>query len=171
MRVYDPLTKKIIDEYQVTHRVNFNSGGNSVLDAVNQVLDKVGAINEASYKAGRIYGERISPSYYTVIREFYNKPKRNNDLRAGVRKSEVADWNGAIESWTKALNAKRKVARRAAFNIAVAYEVLGDLEKAKEWAAKSYTEYEEKRGNDYYNILVSRIREEAEIKRQVMQQE
>ena len=85
----------------------------------------------------------------------------------GVRRSEVADWNGAIEAWSKVLNAKRRIAGRATFNIAVAYEVLGDLEKAKEWAAKSYTDFREKRGNDYYNDLVYRIREEAEIRRQV----
>ena len=65
------------------------------------------------------------------------------------------------------MNAKRRIAGRAAFNIAVAYEVLGDLEKAREWASKSYVEFNEKRGNDYYNILVYRIREEAEIRRQV----
>src|SRR4030042_823825 len=103
--------------------------------------------------AGINYGVRISPRYYTVGREFYNRPRRNDNLWMGVRKSEVADWNGAIESWTQALNAKRRIAGRAAFNIAVAYEVLGDLEKAKEWAARSYTDFREKRGNDYHNML------------------
>ena len=171
IRLYDPATQKIVDEYQVSHRMNFDAGGYTVQDAVNHVLNKVEAINQTSYYAGRTYGERITPSYYSVVREFYNKPKKNNDLRAGVRKSEVADWNGAIESWTKALNAKRKIAGRAAFNIAVAWEVLGDLDKAKEWARKSYTEYEEKRANDYYNMLVYRQREEAIIRRQVPQGE
>jgi hypothetical protein len=171
IRLYDPASKKIIDEYQVSHRLNFNAGGFTVQDAVNYVLDKVEAVNQTSYYAGMVYGERITPSYYTVVREFYDRPKKNNDLRIGVRKSEVADWNGAIESWTRALNAKRKVARRAAFNIAVAYEVLGDIEKAKEWARKAYTEYEEKRANDYYNMLVYRQREESIIRRQVPQGE
>ncbi|MBN2273054.1 MAG: hypothetical protein JXR41_02825 [Bacteroidales bacterium] len=172
IRLYDPASQKIIDEYQVSHRLNINAGGYTVQDAVNYVLNKVEAINQASYYAGRIYGERITPSYYTVVREFYDRPRRNDDLRIGVRKSEVADWNGAIESWTRALNdKKRKVRRRAAFNIAVAYEVLGDIEKAKEWARKAYTEYEEKRANDYYNMLVNREREEAIIRRQVPQGE
>ncbi|MBN2612947.1 MAG: hypothetical protein JXB00_15435 [Bacteroidales bacterium] len=170
VRLYDPVNKRILDEYQVAHRLNFEGSGSSAQDAMNHLLNKMEAINQTSYGAGKVYGERISPSYYRVTREFYNKPKRDNNLRAGVRKSEVADWNGAIESWTKALNGKRKAARRAAFNIAVAYEVLGDLEKAKEWAAKSYTEYGEKRGNDYYKIIAYRIREEAVIKRQVPQE-
>lgn len=167
VRVYDPLSKKIVDEFQVTHRMNYNAGGSTVQDAVNQVMEKVETLKRASYQAGSLYGERISPTYYTVVREFYSKPKKNNDLRVGVRKSEVADWIGAIESWKKCLNAKRKVAGRAAFNIAVGYEVLGDLEKAKEWARKSYIEYNEKRANDYYNALVYRIREEEVIRRQV----
>ncbi len=167
VRLYDPASKKILDEYQVSHRINFGGSGSTALDVANQVLDKTEAINRTSYQSGRIYGERITPSYYTVTREFYNKPKRNNDLSSGVRNSEVADWNGAIESWTKALNSKRKIAGRAAFNIAVAYEVLGELEKAKEWASKSYTEYREKRGNDYYRMLVNRIKEESITKNQV----
>ncbi|HJX72106.1 MAG TPA: DUF6340 family protein [Bacteroidales bacterium] len=167
VRLYDPSYKKIIDEYHVAHRLNYEGSGATPQDAMNHLLNKIEAINQTSYAAGQLYGERISPSYYTVVREFYNRPRRNDNLWMGVRKSEVADWNGAIESWTQALNAKRRIAGRAAFNIAVAYEVLGDLEKAKEWAARSYTDFREKRGNDYHNMLVYREREEAEIKRQV----
>ncbi len=167
VRLYDPSEEVVVDEYHVTHRLNYEGTGATPQDAFNHLLNKIEAINQTSYAAGRLYGERISPSYYSVVREFYNRPKRNDDLYMGVRKSEVADWSGAIESWKRALNAKRRIAGRAAFNIAVAYEVLGDLEKAKEWAARSYTEYREKRGNDYHNILVYRIRDEAEISRQV----
>ncbi|MBN2215239.1 MAG: hypothetical protein JW723_13460 [Bacteroidales bacterium] len=167
VRLYDPAGKIILDEYHVTHRLNYEGSGATPQDAMNHLLNKIEAVNRTSYAAGRIYGERISPSYYVVTRYFYSKPRRIDDFWMGVRRSEVADWNGAIESWMKVLNARRRIAGRAAFNIAVAYEVLGDLEKAKEWAARSYTDFREKRGNDYYNDLVYRIREEAEIRRQV----
>jgi hypothetical protein len=85
-----------------------------------------------------------------------------------VRYSEVADWKGAINVWMKVVEkGDRKDAGRAAFNIAVAYEVLGDLEKAKEWAARSHTEYEEKDADEYYKKLVNRIREEAVVNQQL----
>jgi Family of unknown function (DUF6340) len=171
IRLYDPASKKIADEYQVSNRMNINAGAYSVQDVVNYALNKVDAVNQAGYYAGRTYGERITPSYYSVVREFYNKPRKNTDLRSGVRKSEVADWNGAIESWTRALNARRKIAGRAAFNIAVGWEVLGDIEKAKEWASTSYTDYNDKMAKDYYDQLVYRQREEAIIKRQIPQPE
>ncbi len=171
IRLYDLKSKTIVDEYRTTHRLNFNASGTTVDAAVKSLLDKVEAVKQASYETGFNYGKRISPWYYKVTRYFYNKPKKSKLLQQGVRKSEVADWKGAIESWEKVLTSKnkkdKKAVSEAAFNIAVAYEVLGDLEKAKEWAAKAYTEYEDKDANDYYRDLQNRIREENVLKSQL----
>lgn len=167
IRIYYPATQIIIDEYKINHKIEIGTNTSSVAGAVNTLLDKTEAINRTSYESGRMYGDRISPSFYTVTREFFDKPKKNQNLRAGVRKSQVADWKGAIDSWTKALNdKKKKVRRRAAYNIAVGYEVLGDLQMAKEWASKAYTEYGEKEAKPYYDALVYRINEEAAVMRQ-----
>jgi hypothetical protein len=161
IRIYDPAGRNIVDEYRVTKRLNWDSQGNTLQDAINQLYDKAEAVNKTSYEAGQQYAERITPSYYKVTRYFYDKPKRCKNLRAGVRKSEVADWNGAIESWQLVVDKeKRKFAGRAAFNIAVAYEVLGNLGKAKEWAAKSYTVYEDKEASNYFKILSDRMDQE-----------
>ncbi len=171
IRIYDLKTKTIADEFRTTNRLNFEASGVSVDAAVKSLLDKVEAVKQVSYETGFNYGKRISPWYYKVTRYFYNKPKKSKYLQQGVRKSEVADWEGAIESWEKVLTSKNKKDKKAvgeaAFNIAVAYEVLGDLEKAKEWAAKAYTEYEDKDANDYYRDLQNRIREENVLKSQL----
>ena len=80
-------------------------------------------------------------------------------MGAGVRRSEVADWAGAIESWTRVVETgKKKHAGRAALNIAVGYEVLGEIEMAKEWASRAYVDFEEKEAEDYYDALLNRIR-------------
>ena len=130
------------------------------------MLDKVEATNRASYDAGFIYGQRITPTYYQVTRYFFDKPKK--ELGAGVRYSEVADWQGAIDAWMNVVDkGERKDAGRAAYNIAVAYEVLGDLEKAKEWAARSHTEFAEKDADEYYKMLSNRIREERLVSQQL----
>jgi tetratricopeptide (TPR) repeat protein len=130
------------------------------------LLDKIEATNRASYDAGFFYGQRITPTYYQVTRYFFNKPKKA--LGAGVRYSSVADWQGAIDAWMPAVNeGKRKDAGRAAYNIAVAYEVLGDLEMAKEWAARSHTEFAEKEADEYYKMLSNRVREEKLVSHQV----
>ncbi len=166
IRLYDAANRVILDEYQTTHRLNLDAQAPTLQAALNQILDKTEAINRASYDAGFIYGERISPTYYQVTRYFFDKPKK--ELGAGVRYSEVADWKGAINAWMKVVEkGDRKDAGRAAFNIAVAYEVLGDLEQAKSWAARSHTEFEEKEADDYYKNLVNRIREENVVNQQM----
>ncbi len=161
-RLYDPATRSIDDEFKFSHKMNFGGQMNSVTDVANGILAKTDAINQVSYVAGQIYGERICPSYYRVTRYFYDKPKRNKKLREGVRKSEVADWNGAIESWKEALQVakKRKHKGRLCLNIAVGYEVLGDMDQALDWASKSYTDYREKLADDYVRALRQRINEE-----------
>ena len=166
IRLYDAANRIILDEYQVAHRMNFDAQAGTLQAAMNQMLDKVEAINQASYDAGFVYGQRITPTYYRVTRYFFDKPKK--ELGAGVRYSEVADWQGAINAWLKVVDdGDRKIAGRAAYNIAVAYEVLGDLEEARKWAARSHTEFEEKDADEYYKMLTNRIREEALVSQEI----
>ncbi len=166
IRLYDAANRTIIDEYQTSHRLNFDAQAATLQAALNQLLNKVEAINRASFDVGFLYGQRITPTYYTVTRYFFDKPKK--ELGAGVRYSEVADWQNAINAWLKVVEkGDRKEAGRAAFNIAVAHEVLGDLEEARKWAARSHTEFEEKDADEYYRQLTNRIREEAVLQAQL----
>lgn len=168
IRLYDAANRIILDEYQSTYRLNFDAQAGTLQAAMNQLLDKVEAINRASFDAGFNYGTRITPTYYRVTRYFFDKPKK--ELGAGVRYSEVADWQGAINAWLKVVDkGERKDAGRAAYNIAVAYEVLGDLEEAKKWAARSHTEFAEKDADEYYKMLSNRIREEAVVREQLQE--
>lgn len=159
IRIYAASDHSILDEYQTTYRLNFDAQARTLQEALNKMLDKVDAVNRAGFDAGYNYGRRITPTYYTVRRYFFDKPKKH--LGKGVRYSGVADWENAIIEWSEVVNTgKRKAAGRAAYNIAVAYEVLGDLEEAKEWAARSYTEFKEKEADDYFKTLRNRIRDE-----------
>ena len=168
-RFYYPAQQSISDQFQFSDKMNWNGSGASPTDALKGMLEKVDAINEVSYASGRSYAMRISPTYYQVTRYFYNAPKKNEYLVEGVRKSEVADWKGAIESWQMAIKKgkKDKDKGRAAFNIAVAYEVLGDFDQALEWASKAYTVYGEKDANDYHRDLKNRKNNDALVRRQL----
>jgi hypothetical protein len=168
-RIYDPSEEVISDAYQFHHEMRFDAGGNSLADAIQGVLNKTEAVKQVSYNAGMIYGQRITPTYYTVTRYFYDKPKKNKKLSEGVRRSKVADWKGAIDSWEEAMliAKKDKHKGRIALNIAVGYEVLGDLDKALEWAGKAYVDYEEKMADNYVRQLKARINEAKIVERQM----
>ena len=155
-RLYDPATEKIIDQYQTTNYLTFNTTG-----LLN--LPPPDALPQTAYATGEQYVERFIPGYYYVKRDLYKRGKGSykEQFKAGFRKSEVANWEGAIEVWSNiAKNSSRKNAGRACLNLAVGNEVLGNTEEALKWAKKSYEDYGNKLGRDYANTLKNRLRYE-----------
>lgn len=149
-RMYDPETKTIADQFQHTTYMTFD---------MRDKTPPLDALPKTAYAAGQEYISRFLPTYYTVKRDLYKKGKgkSKNKFKAGYRRAEVANWEDAIDIWKEVTNrAKQKSAGRACLNIAVAYEVLGDTEKALEWAQKSYQDYGDKLGRDYAKTLLRR---------------
>ena len=149
-RMYDPVSRSIVDQYQHTSFMNFETVGG---------VPPMTALSETAYFAGQEYIFRFLPTYYTVKRELYKKAKgkNKNEFASGWRRAEVANWNEAIEIWEDLVEkSKPKTAGRACLNIAVAYEVLGDTEKALQWAQRSYQDYDDELGRDYAKTLLRR---------------
>ncbi|CAN5469527.1 hypothetical protein BH10BAC1_BH10BAC1_17400 [soil metagenome] len=152
-RLYDPKTEKIIDQYQSTNYLTFNSSG--ILN-----LPPPEALPQTAYSAGEQYVDRFIPGYYFVKRDMYKrgKGKYKEQFKTGFRKSEVANWQGAMEVWEKiAANATGRNAGKACLNMAVGNEVLGKNEEALRWAKKAYEDYGNKIARDYANALKYRI--------------
>ena len=151
-RFYDPSTKSILDESQTTSYLNFDLGALSIPPPE--------ALRQAAYDAGQEYIERFLPGFYYVKRSLYKKGKGNEKdrFRAAFRKTEVANWDGAMEIWKPLTNsANVKSAGRACLNMAVGCEVLGKTKEALAWAKKSYEDYGNKVGRDYANTLAARL--------------
>jgi len=160
-RLYDPSQQLIYDQHQFKREMMWGGQVNSLAGAINRVVEKTKAIREVSYDAGYSYGERIAPSWYTVVRQYYRKGKRNQDLKAGARMMEVNDWPAAIESLTAAVESgKRKAKGRAAHNLAVVYEIKGDLEESKKWAQAAWGKYNNKDSRNYAYLIGERITEQ-----------
>ena len=149
-RLYDPETKTIMDQFQQTHLMDF--------DLLNGAIP-FEALPETAYAAGLEYSSRFFSSFYRVRRDMYKKGKgRDKQLfDAGWRRTEVANWQEAIAIWTEiANNPSSKSAGRAAYNIAVAHEVLGNTDVALQWAQRSYQDYGDKMARDYAKVLLRR---------------
>jgi len=149
-RLYNPEAKTIMDQHQQTYYMNFN-----LLNG----LPPVNALSETAYAAGLDYINRYLPTYYRVKREMYKKGKGSNStFDAGWRSAEVAKWSDAIANWEEVVRLENKSSGRAALNIAVAYEVLGDTDLALQWAQRAYSDYGDKLSRDYAKILLRRKR-------------
>jgi len=167
-RLYDPFEKTILDQYHYSRNMDWEANGNSIADAVNHLIGKDAAIKDVSYQAGIQYGQRITPSWHRVTRIYYKKAKDNPDLEEGARWMEANNWDNAITALQRALEKGDQKSRgMAAHNLAVVYEILRDLEKAREWAQKAWAQYENKDSKNYAYQLNLRIQETERLKYQL----
>jgi hypothetical protein len=149
-RLYHPGTRSIIDQYQQSSYLSFDTRGG---------LPPPTALPETAFAAGVSYINRFLPGFYVERRDLYKRTSGSakHQFMAGYRRAEVANWEGAMEIWEDlAEHPKRKTAGRACLNVAVANEVLGHTDLALEWAKRSYEYHDDKLGRSYSNILLRR---------------
>lgn len=171
-RLYDPLNKSVADQRDFSRTNTWTAEGETVLDAAAKLIDKVKATEQMGRLAGTAYAHRIAPMYVRVRRDFYHKPKKNQYMAMGARYGEVNDWQRAIDSWRTGINTSdKKSAARMTYNVALAYEVLGELEQSKEWATRAYTRYGIKRARSYARLIDQRIFDEAMVNEQLSKPE
>ena len=154
-RLYDPGTRRIVDQYQHNSFMTFATVGG---------VPPPDALPRAAYDAGVAYIDRYLPGSYRVKRQLYKRTSgaAKQQFIAGYRRTEVANWDGAIELWEELTDdPKPKTAGRACLNMAVANEVKGNTLPALAWAQKSYEFYNDKLGRDYAKILLRRKRIEG----------
>lgn len=153
-RLYDPKNRNIIDQYQSTSYMVFNAGTALV------PIPPPEALPQTAYYAGAEYIQRFLPTYYNVRRSLYKRGKAQDkhQFLAAFRRAEVADWEGARQIWQSLAQSPDRVnAGRACLNVAVSYEVLGNVNEALHWAKKSYTDYGNKLARDYQSRLSYRL--------------
>jgi Family of unknown function (DUF6340) len=165
-RIYYPNEKRIVDQNTFMDHKYWEGEGKNDDDAASKLPNPREAIKEAGFYAGNQYAYRISPMYVWVSRKYYKKgPLDFENAKLNVKAN---DWEGAKEIWTKYINdPDQKLAGYANYNMALYYEIQGDLEKAKEWAQKSYTKYYHKPAYQYLNQLKQRINDQERLNYQM----
>jgi hypothetical protein len=168
IRLYDPKPKSIIDQQLLTKARTWEATGNNVTDAFAKLIRKTDATFAVSRMAGQDYAYKIAPMPVQLSREYYSKGKKVKAVAIGARKAQVNDWQGALNTWKNSLStAPTKDASRLCYNMAVAYEVLGDMENAKKYAAKAYVDYGNKKARTYSSLLGHRQHDELITEQQM----
>jgi len=165
-RIYDPKNKTIIYEDRFGYSRTWRQQSTNPIDAAARLIKKNEALFVVSYETGSEFAMDIVPLYYWEHRYLYKGKKGRMEI--GERQALAKDWEGALKTWTDAFESERKskVRARAAFNVALAYEVLGNLEQALAWAQKAYVEGGKDIALNYSSLLDQRIREQQKIDEQ-----
>jgi hypothetical protein len=166
-RLYDLRDKSIRDEFIGRHSLSWTGVGLSPQAALATLMDKSAATDRVSYVIGEQYAARIAPAWITVERSYY---KKGGDARMkpAFRMAYVNDWEGAARLWEQIVQTSGgKTPGKAAYNMAIAMEVLGRLDEAKSWCDKAYTLYGNKRARSYSYVLDRRIYDNQRLQNQM----
>jgi hypothetical protein len=154
-RIYDPVSRMILDEYEYNESIVFSGRGVNPLLAAAALTGRKEAVNQVSNKSGHGYAIRLLPIRIRVMRDYY--VKGTNNFKIARRKAQVGKWDEAGVLWEKETsNSNMKIAGRACYNFAIINEINGDLDTALKWAQKSYEDYNNKLALRYVRILENR---------------
>jgi len=165
-RVYDPHTKYVLDESSFQDNLVSVGEGINPFKAVEAIAGRKEQVLQTSNNLGNAYGLNIRNLTRRVTRTYYVKGTDNFEI--GQRRAQAGDWKGAAELWEHELtHPDAKIAGRAFYNMAISNEIDGNLDKAMDYASKSYTDYNNKDALRYINILKYRQRQVRELDRQL----
>ena len=101
----------------------------------------------------------ISPAWRTEIRKYF--VTGNENLKLATALVDSNQWETAIDLWKNlAETAKQKsVKSKAEFNVAVGYELTGDIDAAIQWGLKSFETMYRIQTYEYLEILKNRKNE------------
>ena len=165
-RVYYPKTKSILYEDRFDYKKTWTQNSNNPIDAVAKLIKKNDALYDVSYETGQEFAMNVIPLYYWENRDMYKGKKGN--MERGERQAIAKDWEGALKTWIEVyeMSNKPKIKAKAAFNAALACEVLGKLNDAQIWVQRAYVEDGKEVARNYSDIIDYRLREQAKLKEQ-----
>ena len=170
-RLYDPKTRVIVDEYVTDDYLERNGRGNTERAALDNLPSQLDVTRDVAYNVGLEYGARIAPIYVNVSRPYYSKAKGfKTEMKQAARYLASRDIEKATYHWKKIMASagdNKKAAGRAAYNMAVAAEVNGNLDLALEWAKKAWNDYGNKRARSYIDTIKMRQNDARKVDMQM----
>jgi Family of unknown function (DUF6340) len=171
-RLYDPKTKIIADEFTTNDYLNRTAHGDTERSALANLPSQINMTREVARVGGISYGMRIAPVYVDLSRSYYGKVKGayKVQMEQAARHAKANDWEKAAGIWKNVCEGAKndpKTAGRAAFNMAVASEMRGNLDLALEWAGKAWTQFGNKQARTYIETLKMRQNDVRKVEYQL----
>ncbi len=110
--------------------------------ALSQLPDRAAALFDAAVYVGNNTVKRIIPQWEKTDRYFFSSS--NKSMKQGYDSLVYKNWKSAISIWEEALP-QSKISTKAllSHNIAVVYEILGDIDNSISYAQKSMEYFEQ----------------------------
>jgi len=155
-RVYDPVHEKIIIREFIRDTVVWEDVAGSINELFERFTPVKTALSQVGIAIALDFSDKISTTWHQEQRKLFVSGDTN--LKQAAPFAENNEWETAIALWKETLkNSNSKSTKsKAEFNIAVAYELKGELDEAILWALKSYERMYRQVTYDYLTVLKQR---------------
>lgn len=155
-RVYDPKVKQIVVDILVSEDTLYWDNFDYTLVDVFKGLPTVKeAAIETGIKTAVDFSKIIAPSWIPATRYYYLM--KNPSIDSSVQLAAEGKWNEALQNWLKHAYSGNNITRsKIMLNIALAYEMTGELEMAIDWTKQSMQLYYREVSNHYLKELLKR---------------
>ena len=137
VKIYDPQRQKIIRQFAVDDTISWQDGDTST----KAIFKRLPTIKECLIQTGIQIAldidDRLSPKWVKESRIYF--VINQSDVPRMTNFANDHKWQEAYDYWLGYANSdKATIKAKAEFNLALASEMLGNLDQAIEWANKSY---------------------------------
>ncbi|MGC9472409.1 MAG: DUF6340 family protein [Bacteroidales bacterium] len=154
-RLYDLRRNRIVDEYESSDSIFWEVDGSSRRAALSRLPNKNRAVEEVGFMAGEKYALRITPGWRTVRRTFLTgKRSYYKNIRQKLKRRMYGDLK---EIWQQGLRSdKTDIRITALYNLAILYEMEGDLEKARQLLEEALELKDFSRAGNYLKMIIDK---------------
>ncbi len=163
IRVYDPRDEKVVMRKFMRDTIFWNDVGPTAAELFRHFTTVKQALTETGIAIALDFSDEISTVWRQERRYIFYKG--GPELKQASGLVSANQWEPAMALWKKiAENSNSKALKsKAELNLAVGYEILGDIDEAISWALKSYDTMFRTTTYNYLEILKYR---KNEIKKQ-----
>lgn len=155
-RIYDPYTEKVLVQETFADTLVWENMALSTRELFRDFTPVKQALTEAGIALAIDFSEKISTTWIPQNRGFY--VKGDKQLAEAGTFIDAGEWQKAIKIWENLANnsSSESTKSKAEFNLAVAYEIQGDIDLAIDWGLKSYNTMYRTLTYQYLELLESR---------------
>ncbi|HKJ78995.1 MAG TPA: DUF6340 family protein [Prolixibacteraceae bacterium] len=137
-RVYYPENESILVEEVMQDTLLWEDASLSVRELFQDFTPIKEALVETGILIALDLSDKISVIWDTDRRTFYHSG--NDKFEQAVALVNSGDWLSAVELWKEVAeeSKSKSLTSKAQYNVALGYEMIGDLNQAISWAVKSY---------------------------------
>jgi len=160
-RIYDLTRKQIPNSYLYRDTLMWDKSDYVPVIIGNQLPGYFEASAYAGNECGQKYAMKIAPTWVDDKRKFFHIG--SPEMVKAIEFVQKEQWVEAAVEWQKVFASnKRKLCAKAAFNLALANEMLGQFDISKAWLLKSRSYYPLLEVDEYEEKIDERIANKIE---------